>query len=279
MNYVLGGVEQPRFLLCGVNYVLNGDFEVDTVGWTAVEGSSMQQRATDETDYGRYVIQVQQPVGGSSVGGIQYNISFGADAAGTTWAMTFALSGNDYTMSVRLVAGGVAYPSDAGEVISNTTRQMYFCKQIALPSSATGQTIALQFRTETNGRFCLDHVAARQIEHDYVVPNPNRSYEQKWVKELRSEYELIDGRRQEYLAGWRFMATLDFQYLEKTDEVLRTTISEAGHLIFFPHMDEDFFSNVVWDREFERRYAEVFVGHIGIIPLRGLELVREKPTD
>lgn len=271
---VVGGIGQPRFLLCDVNYITNGEFEVDILGWSAVGGGTYQQLATDATDYGRYVNYVRYLSGGGTAG-VQTDVDYSLSLEDTTWVATFAVAGDTYYMTPQMVVTGQVFQAADGITVTNS--QQYLSAVFSL-SGAVGTCAALQFKISSGKAFSLDHVEARPVEFDYTLPNPNRAYQQKWEKVLRSSYGLIDGEQKEFLVGWRFFAVLDFQYISKTNEVIRTRISEAAHVVFYPHQDENFFSNVVWDREFERRYAEeVFVGHVGAIPFKGVEVLRDIP--
>lgn len=271
---VVGGIGKPRFVLCGDNYIENGEFEVNLTGWITVNGASQQQYATNDTDYGRYVNYISTAAGVSS--GVMTEIDYGSSLSGKSWAISYAIAGDTNQIFVGIEVEGILYTTVEAVTITNT--QQYFLSKVILPQSVSGTCGHLQIRANPNHSFSLDHVSARLITYDLTLENPTGEFLQRWTKEIRSEYELIDGRHVEYLTGWRFYTVLTYEYINKADEITRINISEADHILFFPHQDEQFFVDAIWNKEYERRYAaKVFIGHIGKVPLLGLEVVKRIP--
>jgi hypothetical protein len=68
--------------------------------------------------------------------------------------------------------------------------------------------------------------------------------------------------------------------MNTSEEILRKQIAEASRLFVKPHDDRDWGFHGIWDGNFLKKYSmNRFIGHKGIIPIKGTELLLKFPSE
>lgn len=275
MNLVYGGVGRPRFILCDANLVENGEFEVDDTDWQEVAGATHHVWASTETAYGEQAMFFE----GAALARMQTLVDVDQEIQGQQIAITFATRSDAETrIEVGLYVVGAS--QSLGTYAVGMTQQYTLAAVDQGLVTLAGTTCFLGFKLPdaVTEWIELDHVSFRLVSRAAELENPAGAYEQDWEKILQAAYELIDGSTKEYLQGWRYTARLDYTYLSDVEETTRAQISRAAHIIFQPHQDDSFIVDARWNKAYARRYPEeVFVGHRGVIPLIGVELLNQVP--
>lgn len=294
-NLTLGGSEPPKILVCGANLIsgANSGFEDGIGDWTENNVTIEQYAAGSTTQYGEYVLSIEDDNVGAS-GKAQLEIDLGKAVTGVTMVLTlydFAVVAHTYTILASATA-----PAEALKLtVTNysTTMQQRRCHEFKF-LSATSETFTLSVyaglhaAASWTGLLFIDKVEIREVLYDWDVTNEPHQKSYGWEKALQSKYGLVDGAEREHILGWRFYTEWGYDYLDKSDEIMRVHIANGEHLIVFPHRGDDslfypynegiYNVDARWSGEYTRSYfGEVYAGHVGIMPLRGIELEKEIP--
>lgn len=276
-NLVFDGTGPPRFLICGDDYVSNGDFEeLDALDeWTFdTSNLNVQTLQSSNTNYGLYVLAVAG-MSPESVGDVQCTVDFEEDIQDEQIVVSFCLwSAEGATVRVQLTANSDTVIDEVFEAPDQ--QKLFVAVSSSVPSST--QTATIKFTFVGDSLVELDRVQARILQYDIVLPVHQEGINFTYEKEVSARYTLLDGSEKEYVLGWRFRGSIEYVRLSPTEEVHRSRIAEASYIFFFPHNDNDFVVPVKWDKEFERRYPQnVQVGYQAVVPLVGIELLTHIP--
>lgn len=284
MNLVVGGTGDSNFYLAKTTkFITNWNFEVDLTGWTGVPGAGdISQYEDSLTFWGEYSMKVDASVEAGTYA--KAIIETGSELWERAFILEFAVrvdEARDIKIFVQDVDGYQTFTQTYTGVTGEFVHFFYYFIFLPLGSPIIGPTeleIRLYGTDTVPGISYYDNVNLYEITEKISFRVPE-TFEALYEKELQSKFELITGRIQEYLRGWRFIGNLGYQYLTKEEEEKRTRIGESDLMIFQPHDDNEFMVVSMWNGNFARNYfGDIYAGHTGNINLMGAHLINEPPA-
>lgn len=284
MNMVVGGTGPCNFYLASTEkFIENWNFEANLTGWTGKPAAGNIARFEDSlTFWGEYSMKVDAS---SDVNAYAITtVDTAKDLWGRAFILEFAIR-TDTNRDIKILVKDIdnyqsfsqTFTCEAGKFIN------YFFYFVFLPlgSPVIGPTeieIRLYGTDTITGLSYYDNVNLYEITEKIILRVPE-TFESVFEKELEAKFELLTGRIQEYIRGWRFKGTLGYEYLTKEEEEKRTRISDSDLMIFQPHDDNEFMVVSRWDGNFARTYfGDIYVGHTGNINLIGAHLLNRSPV-
>ncbi len=288
-HHVIGGVDEPRFLLMGPELSPNKSFEEDLSGVSGSSGS--YARVFDSTTpYMDYVLTIEdnQDV---DMEYAEITIDTGEAIAGKKF-IVLANARNDAAegdQPIWCVFQGLSGTHEKQFVLDQLWWQV-IVHEVAVPADATGNSLVYRIypfgKSEGNagqGKIRVDNFRVRKIEDEFTLPLPARGNErQMWRKEYQAKNELIDGTQKSYKKGIRYFYEAQYERLTAAEETLKSKlISTTYDILFFPHKDASTCYFCEWDDDYERNWAFGVAawGHEGNVSLRGTELLPELPVE
>ena len=280
---VIGGIASPRALVCsGYNLIENYSFEDNLDDWTGT-GVDYTGQFDSTAPHGSTVLEFEDS-NDASLGAVYNQINIGEAIGGKTFVITFYVKNADNTSSTAMIAfetslGNQDY-TKTFSTISTAWRKITYT--ITWGATLTQQYfyVALFCRedyTEPNLLTRFDYFELYEVDGDYTLKTSNQ-FTQNYLKELNYSDESLDGRERESIKGWRYTANLNYQFLEAADAATLVYLSEASFIVFYPHSDHTFSVTVRWNGDFGLNYPwDRYLGHRIVMPLRGTELVSNKP--
>lgn len=285
-NAVVGGIEQPRFLLCGPELSRNISFEDDMSG---VDGAGATRALDTGTPWGDYVLKVEDDESGATEYA-EITIETGGPIAGKHFVATF-FARND-------AAEGWKFFHTDWEGLTGTHTQQYEVSQswtlctheVAVPHDASGNDLAMRVYPFAaaqgdagEGAVRIDYLRVREVKDWFELPMPARGRLNIYFgKEVRARNDLENGSRKSYRRGLRFHYESRYDKLTPQQEILRGLLLDTPHeILLFPHRDSGTCFFVEWDDDYSRNFAlgVAAVGHEGSIRLRGTELYPALPQE
>lgn len=279
---VIGGKEDPLFLICGPEGIDNGEFEVDLDGWTSSPTGIATRSESTKTEFGEYVMRIED-TGATYAAFARYEIDLldaGDTLAGHKFLLQFAVYGETaHEMSIRAVSTTETVEmSDVDVTLEQQDVARFFSFSTSSNSTFEIYLFGATGSVATEGIVFVDHVSLREVtfEIDEFV-NPN-ILEWNYLKEIQSRFTTVTGKDIEYPLGWRADLSFNYDYMTALQEQRRTSLSEADYVAVFPHSDCDYCVSCRWVSDFSRRYfGNIFAGYSGVLPFRGIELRIRKP--
>ena len=278
---VVGGVEQPRFLLVGPELSPNRSFEE---GITGVGGTTSNTQAFDtETPFGDYCLQIFDDDTESN-GYAEITINTGAAIAGKRFIIT---------AFVRNYADAdLAFWCDLPDLTGDFVEQ-YVCdnswyqeivQEVVVPADASGNTLKFRiYPSPYNGAYTwaekirIDNFRCREVVQEILLPLPTRgNARERWVDEDQARNQLANGTKKRYRKGVRYFYESSYEKLTAANEILRRTVKNTRYdILFFPHKDSRACYFVEWNEDFESEWSHgvAALGHEGGIVLEGTELL------
>ena len=286
-NLVIGGVSVPRVYVCGSNLLTGSSvsFEDGVGSWTTFPAGTtqiQQYAAGNTTFYGEYVLSVQDNSASLAQGG-QISASYGSAVGGKTFVLTFfdfAMTAHTYTAQVE---AGLASPALNADNYATAT-QARRCHVFTVGSTASQTTLTIKiYGTDdadvaNQGTVFIDEVELREVEFTWTGQYEFHKKKYAWERKIQAAYELIGGEEKEFVLGYRFFTSWGYDWNDTTDEQARARIASGSHLIVYPSIDKTYSVDCRWDGDYARDFPEdVFVGHKGEMPLRGIRLEKIIP--
>ncbi len=288
---VIGGIEQPRFLIVGDELSPNVSFEEDLNG---ISGNATYSRMFDDTTpFLDYVLKVED---GSTTEQqyIEITINAGEDIAEKHFIL-FAHARNDADLGQGFVWGQWVGLSGAQywekEFVLDQNWRRCIVHEIIVPDTATGQTLTYRIyptsksggASET-GAIRIDNLHVRKVEAEYYLPLPDRDNpaEERFQSIWQAKHELVDGSIKTYRKGYRYFYEGFYDILPASYEYVRSRLAETeNEILFFPHKDSMNCYLVKWGDELSRKwaYGTAALGHEADIELIGQEIIRTLPSD
>ncbi len=285
---VVGGVENPRFLLLGPELSPNVGFEEDLTGVVGGAGTRVQDNAAP---FGDYVLKIEDDNPDSSES-VQITVETGADVKQrkfiALWYARNDADEGDQMMHVTVPNFSNTPDLNKDETLDPAWRQ--FVHEIVVPADATGQNVVYVVSPTARvegvageGAIRLDNFRFREIFDEYELPLAPRGEASEGFREVfQAQNELLNGALRTYVTGYRYFYQAFYQRLTAAQETLRRrTLSRARDVLFFPHMDAQMSYFVRWDDEFESEWSDGMaeLGHAGNVALIGTELIPALPAD
>ena len=280
MANTLGGVAAPRFLLLDDNYVTNPYANEDTSGW-AVTGGTLIKGAAQEGAYGEFM----------------FDYSYAADFEAAYWNQDIGASSINKifiaSFRAKLASVGailVEIVDSIGEVVASQVYSLTTGTQRVLLYGSSDQVLTQNLRlkiyasaSSATAQIFFDHVLFTEVLAEVDMPSPlivgGEQDILKFQKEVQGKNELWNGLTQEFGKKWRPHYLGRWDYLVDTDELLRQSIADSKTIFVLPHNDQNWGFHGMWDKDLERKYAfGRYIGHKGVIPIRGVEFIYELPT-
>ena len=285
---VIGGIEQPRFLIVGDELSPNISFEESLAGISGTADFSREFNAS--TPFLDYVLKIED-ASAAAQQYIEITIETGAaiaekrfivysfvrneadSGAGYIWCTFQGLSGThekEYAVDAqwkRLIVHEVVVPGDAVG-----TQLVYRIYPTAKAAGVAG-----------TGSVLIDDFHCRLVTADYEMPVPDRGkYNEGFPETIQAEHRLANGSWKKYRRGFDFLYEAGYEKLTAAQEFVRTQIAKTDReMVFFPHKDSANCYLMKWDREFSREWAfgTAALGHKGDVFLRAQEIIYVLPTD
>lgn len=279
-NKVIGGVEEPRFLLVGDELCENQSFEQGTDGWSiSGTGGSIAQVSDQDTPFGNYCLRVRD-VSISYQPYAEYTVDLGEVIAEKHFIATFWVKGSSSEktpITIKLIDQSAN--AFATKTILILDRWIFFIIEGMVDYNNTNTQIALAIypTNEEDGisardTIYVDMVSIREVFFDKELPKPVR-YEQRFKRVFQTQQTRRRGTKTRKVRGWRYEANFDHHYLEAAVERDRWVTSNQENLLFFPHKDYPLLFQVVWSPPFPVKYfGDEYVGHVGDSSLESLDI-------
>jgi hypothetical protein len=287
---VLGGIDVPIIYSIDTNYVDNPYFDVDLTGWTSPDGGTTG-RVLDDEAYGEYVATIN---GVKKTIEYEYNLG-STDPSGKTFIVSLRLK-SDVARNVPiklLIEDSAGTPNVETfvntAVVATTSMNRFFLVGTVDGSTLTtaDYTLKVQIQSTSNivsGTTSFDHVYLTEVLDTYTLTQPKTSGSEisniEFEKVLFGKNELWSGKQQEFNKRWRINFFAQWDYMNISEETLRKQIAEASRLFVKPHDDVNWGFHGLWDGNFFKKYSmNRFIGHKGIIPIKGTELLTKAGTE
>ena len=288
---VVGGVEKPRFVLCeGDQFVSNGEFEADTTGWSNCPGAgpgasaNLQRVADPLTPFGDYALKLTAAGDGDPNECCYINVETNATMRKKTFVVTFWARADKIAATARCEAyvwvPNVTHQFLIEDLEANKYKQYSFVFSWYWGMHPTAFTLKFYPRNGSgeSGKLYIDRVKCYEVTQDVTaMPDPNFD-EYRYMRQVQARTVMSDGRIKTYVLGWRFGASLDYDFLTAEQEILRAQISEADVIIFWPHVDCPFNVTTRYssDRYLRRYFRGRYIGHAGKVVLEGIDVFDKK---
>lgn len=284
MPNVIGGIAQPRFLICGPELWPNRSFEVDLNG---VTGNEVTRVFDTTTPFGDYILRVADTNAGVQEYA-QFAIDTGAAIANRTFVVLAWVRDDDEQ--------GLSFWSDFPGLTGTFTQEysadevwrQQVVHEITVPADAVGNT--LNFRlypfdkaagNAGTGALRVDNFQCREVTDMFVLPDIDReNFDEAFRDEFQARNRLAGGQMKSYYLGARYFFNARYEVLDAVDEALRRILMRKNRdVFFFPRSDSSFGLFVEWDEDFENKWAFGMAdyGHEGNLSLVGTELLPEPP--
>jgi len=284
MNLVVGGTGPCVFYLASTEvFITNWNFEVNLTDWTGKPAAGNIARIEDVlTFWGEYSMKVDAS---SDLNAYALTtVETSAELWGRSFILEFAIR-TDVDRDIKILIKDVddyqtfnqTFTAESGKF----THYFYYFVFLPLGSPVIGPTeieVRLYGTDTMLGLSYFDNVNLYEVTEKINLRVPE-VFESVFGKELEARFELLSGRTQEYLRGWRFQASMAYEYLTKVEEEKRTRISDSDLMVFQPHDDNEFMVVSRWNGDFARTYfGDIYVGHTGSINLIGAHLLNKSPV-
>lgn len=277
---VIGGVMNPAFLLVGENLCSNPRFSGGSdTGWT-FGGSwlSSPKYIVDTNAYEEYMGRLNSTQDDSAYAMYNYNIG---STKNKKFMASFRVKSNllnDHDITVTLQVSNGDVPGFSLQTKTVTLNK--YIKKVYLYGSAPvtdftyiGIKINNGIGIVANPDLRFDDVYICEVNYNYTMKEPQATFI-AFDKMLQGENELFDGKTQEFNKRWRPNFIADWQFIESSYEEMRQRIAEADSIFVIPHIDFEWGFFAIWDGGYKREYPwDRFLGHKGLIKLRGTELL------
>lgn len=286
---VVGGYQNPRFLLVGPELSPNVGFEENTDGW----GSSLATIARefdDSSPFGDYVLTAEDDDAGTSEYA-ECTIPAGEAVADlrfivTFWARNDAADGDLFFFTQFTQQEG-------GAIVKNYTvdqKWQMFTQEVTVDDVVAGNNVLFHINmgaaiegAAAQGKLRIEHFRCRKIIESYELPMPDRGKLRETFKEvLQASNELSNKTQLEYVAGHRYFYQAEYDYMTAAQEVLRRRSRSRDHeVLFFPHKDAAQNYIVRWDEDLEIGWAFgiASAGHAGNVALKAVEVIPYLPIE
>lgn len=286
-SYVLGGVEKPKIVMIeDTNLCTNSNFETNLTGWTASSAADMERIADSELLRGDYCLRISSNTAGAY--GIVYfdHTPNSGTIAGDIFLVSFMMKTEDQVRkaaSVILCAGTSGWWTKTDIFVGPEWEQFTLIGEVE--TDAIG-TFRIQFSPNNWGvdpridqYLRIDDVQLYKVTKQYTLADP-QAYTQSFDRQIEATNETIEGTIKEYSKGYRYTTNLVYEYLNPVQEKVRAEMAGSSAMFFFPHQDSRFAQKVIWDKGFDRKYFNArYLGHTGIVSLKGVQLMQKQPTD
>lgn len=285
-DQVVGGIEEPRFLIVGPELSPNISFED---GLSGVSGgpppaAPYSQLFDTTTPFMDYVLKIDDNVTTDQ----QYaeiTIETGETIAEKRF-IVFAYIRNDADNAdqpVWCVFQGISGTHEKQYMVDDTWRRT-IVHEIVVPADATGTQLVYRIyptgKSEGSsgiGAVRIDNFRCRKILAEYTLPIPDRKKQSEFFRLLKqAEHELIDGTLKTYKKGYRYYYESGYDKLSAVNEYVRGVLAETDdEILFFPHKDASNCYLVKWADDLERRWAfgTAALGHEADVQVIGQEVV------
>lgn len=284
---VVGGIENPRALICGPELSPNVGFEDDLTGVGGASGATA--REFDETaPAGDYVLTVEDDAAGSQEYA-EITIATGAAIAGKrfivlAWVRNDADEGDlNFWTNFNGLSG-----DHFKEFVCDQTWWPHIVHEVVVPVGAAGNDLTWRIypfpKVSGNageGKIRIDQLQCREVLQDIELPQPTRGNErQNWRQEFQSRFDLVSGRKISLGKKMRYGYEGLHEKFSAAQEVLRSRlINTSDEMLFFPHKDAAVCYWVQWNEDVERSWAFGVAahGHESAISLLGAEILPMLP--
>jgi len=286
---VVGGIENPRFLLVGPELSPNRSFEDDLTGVTDT-GSASARETDTTTPFGDYVLTIEDDASGVHEYA-QIAIDTGAAISGNLY-IALAHGRNDADAGV--VSAWCIWQGLTGDLEKHFNLdqdwKQAIVHEVRVPTGSSGNTLNYRIYpfakiagNSGEGKIRIDNFRCRKIVDYFELPLPSRGNERHtFRKEYQAQNQLINGDVKSYLKGIRYFYEASYERLTAAQEIIRSKLMNTSYdILFFPHKDSHLCYFVEWDDDYERNwsYGVAPLGHEGQIVLKGMELLNRIPTE
>ncbi len=213
----------------------------------------------------------------------------GDSMAGKKYCILFWAKGDAVSIGSVRMDNNSSDPADRNminEDIGLTTEWKPYFVVGTCSATADGDTIIVRIEPyditgdyTDIGTMYIDGIEFYEISWDFQLKQAS-VFDQEWEREDAASYELIGGDRKIYRDGSYYAAFLDWEYLEPSEELVKSKVFAANKLIFVPHMDYNWAALVTTKGNNKRSYFfNRYIGHKGGLQLMGLHLLEQDPPE
>lgn len=284
-NLVIGGIGNPRFLLCGPELWPNRSFEVNTTGVTG----AISRDADPTTPFGDYALSILD-ISAVDLHYGEFSFAAGETIAGKTFIILAYVKSH--------ITSEVLFTTDFPDLAGNWTVKMVadgnwrqlIVREVTVPVGTVGSTLKMRvypydsaLGVAAQGGLRVDYVRCRKVLDSFELPEPNRNEREEFFEEIvQAENELLDRSLKNYVLGHRYFYRANYPRLAIADELLRRKLmTRTKDILFFPHGDAPqtcYF--VKFDDSYSYKWAHgiAAAGNAGNVSLKGLELLPEEAS-
>lgn len=274
-SLVLGGTDKPRFLslqknFCSDPYIQNDLNPANNWYFSSV---GILSKVLDKDAYGDYMARINYS---SDNQYIYYVYNHESDVSGKKAFITLRYkSDNDFKIS--FISPGSGEDGLTKLAASNVIKKVTI---IASLYNIFGNFLYFKIYGSDgigDANVYFDSIYFSLVDNDYSFPQPQTS-ELDFNKIVDGSNQRYTGRIQEINKKWLPIYNANWDYINAEYEVYRQIISESEVVFCIPHKDVSWGFLGYWDDDFIRGYAfNRFIGHKGIIAIRGMEYIYNKP--
>lgn len=283
---VVGGIEQPRFLVVGPELSPNISFEESLTGVTGSPASRVFDSTSPFLDY---VLKVED----DSAAAAEYaeiTIPAGETIAGKRYVIfAYARSDSEIQQACYFNFPGLSDTHEKQLVLDSQWRRK-IVHEVVVPDDASGSDLVYRIYpaakaggVSNTGAIRIDDFHCRKVLAEHTMPLPDRGEQTEIFRLVKqAEHELVNGAVKTYKKGFRYYYEAGYERLAAAYEIIRSQIATTDYeILFFPHKDSWLCYLVKWADDLERSwaYGTAAHGHQAEVQLMSQEIMHIIPTE
>ena len=283
-NKVIGGIQNPRFLIVGPELSPNVSFEEGLTGVSSPT-SAATQLFDATTPFLDYVLKVED-----DSATLFERADITVDAGETVANKRFIVFGyaRNHNSGQHAFRTMFKDTSNGKDLVANEEWRRIIVHEHIFDGDTNGNSFTYQIfpawdLTTNTGAVRVDEFRVRKVLAEYELPLPERGSQTQVFRIVKqAEHELINKAIKTYKAGFRYYYEASYDRLTPGQELIRAQLAMTDNeILFFPHKDSWDCYLVKWADDLERKWAfgTAAHGHAGDVQLISQEILHIIPTE
>lgn len=300
---VLGGTAQPRFALIGEQLIDNGDFNVNTTGWSLSGAGTITRTADVYAPWGDYSLEVYDNSAGFAYAKVDAEMTTGVQYIGSAWFRRHASNSDNAYIEIREPDSGVTYKSWGTAKWTGYADEQYNVLTVLSPVSSgvgtgelhiypigdtpasTGKCYVKRVRMWPVLKLYDDGPGAARTDPTYL---PSK-IEHSWTPVFKHRHQNAGGAMSQELKGYRYQVTFAYPLARDLYAQQIAEMASGRTLFLWPHFDPDngiFFGlpvrcvgDVVLNYPQKGSGGDGYIGRVMALTFRSLDLVPTIPPE
>lgn len=286
---VVGGIGKHRFLILDGYQLLtplnNRIFQSGIGSWN-YNGSGVISRVSDsDVPIGNYCLKIEDD--NAAAEEYAYWTHTVTSLSGKQFVTYFWAKGSStMNANVQLYSNGASDTELGNTDIGLTTNWKPYYVTHDVEDANVGTELYLRIKPYANssgasgtGTMYINNIHLYEVGYDYEFDQAKK-FKQRWNNQLDADYKLCNRARKVYEGGSIYEATLNFDYIEPPEEIVRQKLFAARSILFVPHIDYNWAVLCKWKDDYNRDYFhDRYIGHEGDVKLEGLEILGSDPPE